>query len=57
LKPAQANSLGDPISKKKEVSVGVAQVLECLPSKHKALSSTPQYYQEKEFLLRVEYMV
>jgi hypothetical protein len=26
----------------------MAQVIECLPSKNKALSSTPQYHQKKE---------
>jgi hypothetical protein len=32
-KPAQENSSGDPISKKPITKNGVAQVIECLPSK------------------------
>jgi hypothetical protein len=41
LKPAQVNSLRDPISKKKQQkwAGGVAQVVEHLPSKCEAMSS------------------
>jgi hypothetical protein len=40
-KPAQANKSQDPISKlpKRRNVAGVAQVTECLPSKHEVLSS------------------
>jgi hypothetical protein len=50
LKPAQANSSRDPISRKliTKKADGVTQVIECLPSKHEALSSKPQYYRKKK---------
>jgi hypothetical protein len=43
LKPAWANSLWNPISKKPNTNRagGLTQVIECLPSKHEALSSNP----------------
>jgi hypothetical protein len=42
-KPALAISMQDPILKKPftKQAGGVARVVECLPSKHKALSSNP----------------
>jgi hypothetical protein len=59
-KPAQANSFGDPISQRnpsQKRASGVAQVIEFLPSKHEALSSTlppqknPYLYTNKLCLL------
>jgi hypothetical protein len=39
LRPAQANSLRDPILKTQKRAGGVAQMVECLPSKMKPLGS------------------
>jgi hypothetical protein len=45
-----ANSLRDPISKitRAKRTGGVAQVIECLPCKHKALNSNPVQPKEKK---------
>jgi hypothetical protein len=45
-RPAQANSSQDPISK--TMAGGVAQVVECLPSKWEALNSDPNTEKKKK---------
>jgi hypothetical protein len=49
LKPAQANSSQDPISKKPNTGAsGVAQVVERLPNKYKAMSLNPSTAKKKK---------
>jgi hypothetical protein len=50
-KPAQANSSREPISKKKilhKQGLTNSQVVECLPTKHEALSSNPSNHKKKK---------